>query len=57
MSVSSAYLILHCLIVDVHMTQIVLYHAEAPLKGEMAIATVPESSTALLWYIQTTQGT
>ena len=44
-----------CVILDVHVMSIMLYHAEAPLKGEMAIATAPENSRALLWYVQTTQ--
>ena len=55
MSVVKHILFSLCLILDVHITGIILYHAEAPLKGQMAIATVPENSTALLWYVQTTQ--
>ena len=57
MSVVKCIPFLLCLIIDVDITSIILYNAEAPLEGEMAIATVPENSTALLWYIQTTQST
>ena len=55
MSVVKCIPFLLCLIIDVHITYIILCHAEAPLEGEMATATVPENSTALLWYVQTTQ--
>ena len=34
-----------CLILDVHMTEITLYHAEPPFKGKMVIATVFEGTT------------
>ena len=57
MSVVKCIPFLLCLIIDVHITYIILCHAEAPLEGEMAIATVPENSTELLWYVQITQST